>query len=100
MTASNKAAETTATDAKVADAVITDFLTTVIESTRDLVDNLLESAGTVERNVRERADDAREKLTGDDAVDALRTQIQNLSDQVEKFANLRLSSEKKADADK
>lgn len=84
-----------------ADAQITDFLTSVVDSTRSLVDGLLDSAGDVERNVREKADDAIEKLTPSrDDIEALRNHVRNLSEQVEKLANLRVSTAKSDEAAK
>ncbi|ALG86310.1 hypothetical protein [Gordonia phthalatica] len=90
----------TATKSTVApETQITDFLSSVVDSTRTLVDGLLESAGDVERTVREHADDAIEKLTpSSDDIEALRKHVKNLAEQVEKLANLRVSTDKADDS--
>lgn len=78
---------------KTQEAHITNFLSSVIDSTKDLVDDLLETAGDVEKDVRERADDVRETVTPSNIdIESLRKQVRNLSDQVEKLANLRVST--------
>lgn len=72
------------------EAHLTGYLTTVIDRAKGIVDDLLDTAGDVEKSARERVNDARDRIVPDgDNIDALRTKVQNLTDQVEKLARVR-----------
>lgn len=72
------------------DAHLTSYLTTVIDSAKGIVDDLLDTAGDVEKTARERVGEARDRIVPDgDDIDALRNKVRNLTDQVEKLARVR-----------
>lgn len=77
------------------DAHITDFLSSVIDSTKDLVDNMIDTAGDVETGARRQLNDVADKVTPTDKdIQRLRKQARELTDQVEKLARIRKDKKK------
>ncbi|MGY0498227.1 hypothetical protein ACWZHB_06990 [Nocardia sp. FBN12] len=71
-------------------AHLTSFLSSVVDSTKGLVDDLLDTAGRVEKDARNRVETAREKVTpGDEDIESLRKHVRSLTEQVEELARIR-----------
>ncbi|GAB3853961.1 hypothetical protein GCM10028801_07290 [Nocardioides maradonensis] len=76
--------------AQPSEAHLTNYLSDLIDTTKNVVDDLLESAGKVETSARTRSKEARDKLIPSDAdIKRLRKRAKELTDQVEKLARLR-----------
>jgi hypothetical protein len=86
-TASKKSS---AKESATTEAHLTSYLTTVIDSAKGIVDDLLDTAGDVEKAARDRVGDVRDRIVPDsDNIEALRGKVADLTEQVEKLARIR-----------
>lgn len=71
-------------------AHLADFLSSIVDSTKDVLDDLIDTAADVEKGTRRRVVDIRDAVRPTDKnVESLRKQVISLTDSVEKLSIVR-----------
>ena len=74
---------------------VTGYLDTVVDTTKDLLDNIVDTAGTIEKKTRKQvkstAKNGKKLVPSKEDVKDLRKQVEDLGTQVEKLAKVRKS---------
>lgn len=73
---------------------LTGFLTDAIDDTKKVVDDILKSAGSVEKESKKVGDDLRDKLPSDADIKKLRKRVDDLTKQIDKVAKLKKKDKK------